>query len=101
MYLYSLVLFIMLRWAEPRRHTVVCSFVCVRNAYLSNRLLLSAEIGNSGTSQYFMKKFLTELRLKVLFSSYGVICSPGLPLQAFGLPSETVLSTAGYIALDL
>ena len=78
-------------------------FVCVRNAYmyLSNRLLLSAEISNTGRSQYFMEIFFAELRLKALFSSYGVICSPSLPLQAFGLPSKTILSTAGYIALDL
>ena len=35
------------------RHTVVCSFVfvCVRNAYLSNRLLLSAETCNTGRSR--------------------------------------------------
>ena len=56
------------RWAEPRRHTVVCSFVCVcvcvRNAYLSNRLLLSDEISNTGRSQYFMKSKFGRIAIK-------------------------------------
>ena len=78
------------RWAEPHRHTVVCSFVCVcvHNAYLSNRFILSAEISNTGRSHAVVfETNLAELRLKTLFSSYGMICSPGLPLQVFRLPS--------------
>ena len=43
------------RWMEPHGHTLVCLFVCVRSAYLSNRLLLSVEISNTGRSRLFMK----------------------------------------------
>ena len=68
MYKSSKLALIMPRWVEPRRHTVVCSFVClcvcVCNAYLSNRLLLSAEISNTGRSQYFMKTKFGRIAIK-------------------------------------
>ena len=48
-----------------QRSVRLCVCVCVRNAYLSNHLLLSAEISNTGRSQYFMKyKYFGRIAIK-------------------------------------
>ena len=59
MYLYLYLIYIctsiIMPRAEPRAYGSLFVCVCVRNAYLDNRLQLSAEISNARRSQYFMK----------------------------------------------
>ena len=83
-----------------------CLCVCVCNAYLSNRLLLSAEISNTGRSQCFMKTKFGRIAIKgFIFELWHDLLAwtavARVRASFSGLPSETILSTAGYIALDL
>ena len=86
------------RGAEPR-HTVVRLCVChsVRSV-CSARWKVSIETCNASRTPYYLAFDHLKVPYEALFSSYGVICLPWLPLLAIWTSLKTILPTVVCLA---
>ena len=101
-FLLSVLSVIMPRWAEPRRHTVVCLCMCHSVcAWCSESLVkkLALILAEHGDIDSCFKTNYKNLSFKAVFVSYGVICLPWWLLLAVYFTLKTKLPTAGCLVV--